>query len=338
MWEDVLGHEQQKNFLQQYLRADERPHALMFVGAVGLGKKKLALEFAKSLLCSTHTGTDLCEACRLMNLQDGNLSHPDFLLIKREYDEEKKRLKDISIEQIRDVIAKSAFAPVMSDTKVCIIEDFDTSSEAAANCFLKLLEEPPAGWVLILIVTDLEKILPTILSRVVTLRFNGVSENLMVSELQKYALTAEQACLLARISEGSIGYALQLKEQDAFSWRQQAVAFLEALPLAMPLSYLNDRTWQNKSLERDQGFLFVRLLYLLVHDLLLCSLHIKNGLYNKDIIADLYKSNMTLWRTATLKEILAVVQQAHTALMQNAGVKLALESMALKIDKIVKNR
>ena len=76
----------------------------------------------------------------------------------------------------------------------------------------------------------------------------------MVSELQKYALTAEQACLLARISEGSIGYALQLKEQDAFSWRQQAVAFLEALPLAMPLSYLNDRTWQNKSLERDQGF------------------------------------------------------------------------------------
>ncbi len=47
---------------------------------------------------------------------------------------------------------------------------------------------------------------------------------------------------------------------------------------------------------------------------------------------------MTLWRTAALKEILSVVQQAHTALMQNAGVKLALESMALKIDQIVKNR
>ena len=111
MWEDVLGHEQQKAFLQQYLQAEERPHALMFVGAVGLGKKKLALEFAKSLLCSTHTGTDLCEACRLMNLKDGNLSHPDFLLIKREYDEEKKRLKDISIEQIRACLLYTSPSP-----------------------------------------------------------------------------------------------------------------------------------------------------------------------------------------------------------------------------------
>ena len=171
MWDNILGHKSQKEFLERYLLARERPHALLFVGAEGLGKKQLALAFAKALLCASHTGSDHCEACRLMNLEDGNLSHPDFLLVQREQDEKTGRYKDISKEQIADLITKSAFAPVMSDTKVCIVEDIDRMSVVAANSFLKLLEEPPVGWVLVLLATDENKLLSTIMSRVVCLRF-----------------------------------------------------------------------------------------------------------------------------------------------------------------------
>lgn len=147
MWEHIIGHTEQKKFLQNYLQAKERPHALLFSGAAGLGKRTLALEFAKALLCFQHNGTDGCEACRLMNLQDGNLSHPDFVLVQHEWDDKKDRLRDtIIIDQIRELTAKTALAPVMSPTRVCIVEDADTMVPAAANAFLKLLEEPrPAG-------------------------------------------------------------------------------------------------------------------------------------------------------------------------------------------------
>ena len=97
MWEHIIGHTEQKKFLQNYLQAKERPHALLFSGAAGLGKRTLALEFAKALLCFKHSGTDGCEACRLMNLQDGNLSHPDFVLVQHEWDDKKDRLRDTII-------------------------------------------------------------------------------------------------------------------------------------------------------------------------------------------------------------------------------------------------
>ena len=69
MWNDVLGHDGVKSFLSNYLHAQERPHALLFLGAAGLGKKRLALEFAKSLLCVAGTGDDNCESCHLLNLE-----------------------------------------------------------------------------------------------------------------------------------------------------------------------------------------------------------------------------------------------------------------------------
>ena len=83
MWDSVLGHEQNKEFLQNFLQREARPHALLFCGAEGLGKKKLALEFAKTFLCLNGKGDDGCEACRLLNFADGNVSHPDFILVER---------------------------------------------------------------------------------------------------------------------------------------------------------------------------------------------------------------------------------------------------------------
>ena len=282
MWDNILGHAKQKEFLQRYLRAQERPHALLFVGAEGLGKKQLALAFAKALLCSSHTGIDHCEACRLMNLEDGNLSHPDFLVVQREQDEKTGRYKDISKEQIGDLISKTAFAPVMSDTKVCIIEDADRMSLVAANSFLKLLEEPPAGWVMVLLATDENKLLSTIMSRVVCLRFQPVPVEQVARLLESRGVEPSQAAVLSRISEGSVGAALNLAEQNILELRQQGVAFLEALPLRMPLNYLAGRAWQQKGFERPEAILLVRMLQLLVRDLIMCKLSLDNKLYNCD--------------------------------------------------------
>ena len=275
-----------------------------------------------------------------MNLQDGNLSHPDFVLVQHEWDDKKDRLRDtIIIDQIRELSAKTALAPVMSLTRVCIVEDADTMVPAAANAFLKLLEEPPAGWVIILLAANVNKLLPTILSRVVQLRFQALEPQLVEQALCARQIEPAKAAVLARISEGSIGLALNLAsakgQMDVFECRKQAAAFLEALPLAMPMNYLAGRSWLDKKVQREQALLLVQLWQLLLRDLLMCKLQLYDRIYNIDLLDEL-KSQSNGWQLPALKQALVIVQEAYDALVSSVGMKTALETMALKIDKIYK--
>lgn len=329
MWDSVLGHEQNKEFLQNFLQRDARPHALLFCGAEGLGKKKLALEFAKTFLCLNGKGDDSCEACRLLNFADGNVSHPDFILVERLPEK-----RDLSIEQMRELAKQAAFAPVLSKNKICIVEDADRLTEAAANSFLKLLEEPPAGWLIILLASSEDKLLTTILSRVVKLRFNPLAVADVKKLLLERGVAENESEVLARISEGSVGTALNLNEQNALEYRQTALSFLEALPLEFPMNYVTDRTWVVKY-ERAEAMLFVKLLQLLLRDMLFIKTGVTVNLYNCDV-----QENLTAlcggWKSQGLKKALAATNDAYKALASSVGVKLVMENLAMKIDNFRK--
>ena len=329
MWDSVLGHEQNKEFLQNFLQREARPHALLFCGAEGLGKKKLALEFAKTFLCLNGKGDDGCEACRLLNFADGNVSHPDFILVERLPEK-----RDLSIEQMRELAKQAAFAPVLSKNKICIVEDADRLTEAAANSFLKLLEEPPAGWLIILLASSEDKLLTTILSRVVKLRFNPLAVVDVKKLLLERGVDAEASEVLARISEGSVGTALNLNEQNALEYRQTALSFLEALPLEFPMNYVTDRAWVVKY-ERAEAMLFVKLLQLLLRDMLFIKTGVTVNLYNCDV-----QENLTAlsggWQPQGLKKALAATNDAYKALASSVGVKLVMENLAMKIDNFRK--
>ena len=329
MWDSVLGHEQNKEFLQNFLQREARPHALLFCGAEGLGKKKLALEFAKTFLCLNGKGDDGCEACRLLNFADGNVSHPDFILVERLPEK-----RDLSIEQMRELAKQAAFAPVLSKNKICIVEDADRLTEAAANSFLKLLEEPPAGWLIILLASSEDKLLTTILSRVVKLRFNPLAVANVKQLLLERGVDANSSEVLARISEGSVGTALNLNEQNALEYRQTALSFLEALPLEFPMNYVTDRTWVVKY-ERAEAMLFVKLLQLLLRDMLFIKTGVTVNLYNCDV-----QENLTVlsggWQPQGLKRALAATNDAYKALASSVGVKLVMENLAMKIDNFRK--
>ena len=329
MWDSVLGHEQNKEFLQNFLQREARPHALLFCGAEGLGKKKLALEFAKTFLCLNGKGDDGCEACRLLNFADGNVSHPDFILVERLPEK-----RDLSIEQMRELAKQAAFAPVLSKNKICIVEDADRLTEAAANSFLKLLEEPPAGWLIILLASSEDKLLTTILSRVVKLRFNPLAVADVKQLLLERGVDAEASEVLARISEGSVGTALNLNEQNALEYRQTALSFLEALPLEFPMNYVTDRAWVVKY-ERAEAMLFVKLLQLLLRDMLFIKTGVTVNLYNCDV-----QENLTAlsggWQPQGLKKALAATNDAYKALASSVGVKLVMENLAMKIDNFRK--
>lgn len=336
MWEKVLGHEDIKSFLKQYIIRKEKPHALLFVGAPGLGKELLAKEFAKALLCASGNGMDNCEACRRMDFEGENVSHPDFVLVPREINPTTGRLRDITIEQVRELQGKTAFAPVSSKYKVCLIEAVDRMRAEAANCLLKLLEEPPEGWVLILLAESEEKLLETILSRVVVLRFHSISrENVARVIKARYPeLEKERMSVLAEISEGSIGRAIELQEQGLWEKREQALALLEAFPMKGVIGYLADRTWLEK-LERAEALLLVNQLQALLRDALIVKNGIEKNLYNSDLEEDLQRL-ASKWSDQALKKSLQILEETYRALEGNAGIKLSLEAMTLKIDKLNK--
>ena len=329
MWDSVLGHEQNKEFLQNFLQREARPHALLFCGAEGLGKKKLALEFAKTFLCLNGKGDDGCEACCLLNFADGNVSHPDFILVERLPEK-----RDLSIEQMRELAKQAAFAPVLSKNKICIVEDADRLTEAAANSFLKLLEEPPAGWLIILLASSEDKLLTTILSRVVKLRFNPLAVADVKQLLLERGVAEDASEVLARISEGSVGTALNLNEQNALEYRQTALSFLEALPLEFPMNYVTDRAWVVKY-ERAEAMLFVKLLQLLLRDMLFIKTGVTVNLYNCDVQETLTALSGG-WQPQGLKKALAATNDAYKALASSVGVKLVMENLAMKIDNFRK--
>lgn len=336
MWQNILGHEEIKGFLKRYIARQDKPHALLFTGLAGLGKRLLAQEFAKALLCEAGQGGDDCPSCRRMDFAGNNVSHPDFIRVAREVNPSTGKLKDISIEQVRELQSKTAFSPVMGRYKVCLIEDVDRMRAEAANCLLKVLEEPPEGWIIILLAEDEEKLLETILSRVVVLRFHGISrESIKTFLLERYPeLQDTQAEVLAQLSEGSLGKAVELKEKQVWESRKQALTLVEAFPIKHPVSYVADRSWLEK-LERPEALGLVRLLQLLFIDMLLLKNASAQQIYNLDLKEEL-QGFSSRWSNKGLKSSLQVLEESYKALEGNAGIKLTLEAMILKIDKINK--
>lgn len=157
----------------QGLRA-RLPHALLLMGAQGIGKLELALNFARSMLCekpqSDGTACEECNSCRWFE-QD---SHPDFRLIQpealslEEGDEKpggKKPSREISVDQIRDLANFANLSAHCGGYRIVLIHPAETMNNNAANSLLKTLEEPTDKLLFLLVTHKPQQLLPTILSR-----------------------------------------------------------------------------------------------------------------------------------------------------------------------------
>ena len=113
-------------------------------------------------------------------MKNNSFAHPDFYLLTAE-----EAGKDIKIEQVKEMAKQGGIcAGAFPEHKVCIIDDAGQMTAEAANSLLKLLEEPPPGWLFILITQQAERLLPTVLSRVVRLRFDA-PDNSAVQQILK---------------------------------------------------------------------------------------------------------------------------------------------------------
>ena len=196
------------------------PHALLFVGPEGVGKRTFALKLAQALLCErADSSLEPCEVCPSCKQVKAG-AHPDLLLVARP--EEKH---DLPIKVIRDLCLDLGLKPMHGTRRVAIVDDADDLNDEAANAFLKTLEEPPPGSVLILIGTSAEVQLDTVVSRCRVVRFAPLSEPDLAAVLEEQGVTSDpdEARRLAALGEGSVGRAKGLADPELERFRRDMI-------------------------------------------------------------------------------------------------------------------
>ncbi len=226
---DVCGHERQIAQLRGYLVRERVPHAFLFYGMEGIGKRTASLLFAKALNCLTERD-DCCDTCVSCRKAD-HRNHPDIVIIEPEG-------QFIKIQAIRGLQERMKFKPWEGKKRVSIIDDADRMNEPAANALLKTLEEPPAGPVIILVSANPSQLPATILSRCQHLRFNPLPEERISFFLEQRGCPNASARLLASFSGGSIARALTMQD-GAYLDRRKEIMDLAVGAMGDPLERLS---------------------------------------------------------------------------------------------------
>lgn len=206
----IIGHQKQRGFLRDSFRNLRLAHAYLFFGPEQVGKRTLALEFAKMINCQEELfekkPCNLCPACQMI----GRLAHPDFIFVGLA--EEKA---EIEVGQIRDLIGRLSLKPFLANYKVGLINDAHLMNVEAQNCLLKTLEEPMGDTVLILVSSHREGLLPTVLSRVQEVFFSPVPNGEIKEFLVGERLNKEETDKVLHFSLGKPGKAIELLQEPA---------------------------------------------------------------------------------------------------------------------------
>lgn len=202
MFENIIGNEKIIKELKKTIENNKILHSYMFIGNEGIGKKLIAKEFAKNILCQEKNGCNKCKSC----IEFINNNNPDFYILESEE-------RNIKIEQIRYIQKKVQEKPIISNKKIYIIDNADTMTKEAQNCLLKTLEEPPEFVIIILIGKNEDAFLSTIKSRCMIMHFNEIEDEKISQYLkERFGMNNINSTML-RTFEGSIGKAIKLKDK-----------------------------------------------------------------------------------------------------------------------------
>jgi DNA polymerase-3 subunit delta' len=342
MFGKLLGNNQIKIILRRMLANERVPHSLLFVGEDAVGKRQFALELAKAMVCQNPSDFEACDACPSCRRAD-KITHPK----PDDRDAHKEVIfsehpdigsvipynKNILVDAIRSLEKEANFRPYEAKARFFIIDDADKMNDAASNALLKTLEEPAPTTYLFLITSRPDALLQTILSRCQTLRFAPIPaddiENYLL-ETGKYA--GDDAELLARLSNGSIGRAL---EMDLVKYREQREAMIKVLQSLLIQEnravLLKTAEEINDAKNKEHYEQFLDILQTLVHDLWSLTL----GGDEFSIINRDYKSQLKiLAEKADAKRLakwLAEIETMRELFAVNLNKKIAADALFMQM-------
>lgn len=244
-FDQLLGNEQLKQNLQTALARGRVSHFYLISGPAGSGKRTLAKLLSAAILCKEGGSPCMhCTACRKVMAD----SHPDCITVT---DPEHK---NVAVKLVRQVREEMFVRPNEADRKIYLFpQELGTEGQ---NALLKILEEPPAYGVFMLLTDNPEKLLPTVRSRGTELRLLRLSPEILTQELTRAFPDRDPEDLLSAISRsgGYLGQALALLEKGQATSAQTegfAAAFLEKDSLALLSTLIPMEKWGRDALLQE---------------------------------------------------------------------------------------
>ena len=252
---DIVGQDAAVGLLERALTGQREPHAYLFAGPAGVGRRTTALALGRALLCEevqtrpnagqfkdldadqpVRQACGACVSCRMIEAG----THPDFQMVYKElarYHEESavrsRKMQELGIPVIRSFLIDPANrSSARGRGKVFVVLESELMSPAAQNALLKTLEEPPAGVRIILICRWPDRMLPTTLSRCWIVRFGPLPAGFVRDKLIDAGVDGSEAGFWAGFTEGSVGRALKLAGQDMYAIKRDVLGRLSALTAA----------------------------------------------------------------------------------------------------------
>ncbi len=231
-FQDVIGHKQLIEHLQSAIAMGKVSHAYILDGEKGAGKNLLASIFAAALQCEAG-GIEPCGVCASCKQAEG-LNHPDIIRITHE------KPNTISVDDIRQQLCGDIMIkPYKGPYKIYIVDEAEKLNVQAQNALLKTIEEPPAYAVILLLTTNAESFLPTILSRCVTLHLKPVKD----SKVRKYLMEQVkipdyETDICVAFAQGNVGKAKRLAVSEEFGQMKEHAIHLVKYIQEMEISEL----------------------------------------------------------------------------------------------------
>lgn len=355
---DVVGHARLIDLLSRSVAGGTLPPSLLFAGPAGVGKHLTALAVAQALNCIQDSGLGAqgsgprarasglsaeslgleargprvdscgtCAACRRI----GRGVHPDVLLVSP------GESGAIKIDQVRDIVDRTAYRPFEGRRRVVIIDEADALAYSAQNALLKTLEEPPPSSVFILVTARPDMLLPTVLSRCPQLRFRPLSADDIAAALMARGHNETEARAVAATADGSLGQALQASAGELVDARDLAQRVLaQAAAQSDPARRLDGAKELLTKVpggvsDREQLATHLRAMAVLLRDVEALATHAdERTIANADVRPALERLTTT-YRGERGTRAFAAVDRALVALQRNAGVKLVADWLILQL-------
>lgn len=321
---DILGHEQIIAHLQNAIEEDKVSHAYIFNGPEASGKMMLAEAFAMALQCEGE-GKRPCLECRSCR-QAADHNQPDIIYVSHE------KPNTIGVDDIRTQINNDIdIKPYSSRYKVYIVDEAQKMNQQAQNALLKTIEEPPAYAIILLLTTNADSFLQTILSRCITLNLKAVKEDRIKEYLMKhYQIPDYQADICAAFSQGNVGKAIQLASSEEFGELKASVLQLMKRLEDIDLYEMTGAVKQIAEYKLSVNDYFDLMMIWFRDVLYLKATNDVDGLIFKDEVYDI-KKQAAKRSYQGIETILEALEKAKIRLNANVNFDLVIELLLLTI-------
>jgi len=323
-FEEILGNEMVKDHFKKAIQNHKISHAYILTGEAGMGRKSIANAFAMTLLCEKG-GSEPCMMCHsCKQVMSGN--HPDLIYVTHE------KPGSIGVDDVREQINDTIMIrPYSSYYKIYIVDEAEKMNQQAQNALLKTIEEPPAYAVILLLTTNADSFLPTILSRCITLNLKVVKEDVIKSYLMKtYHIPDYQADVCAAFSQGNVGKAIQLASSEEFGELKASVLQLMKRLEDIDLYEMTAAVKQIAEYKLTVNDYFDLMMIWFRDVLYMKATNDVNGLIFKDEVYDI-KKQAAKRSYQGIETIIRALETAKVRISANVNFDLVIELLLLTI-------